>query len=80
MDRLQKHALKTWKMDTGLPRWLSGKESTDNTGDVGSASGLGRSPREGNDYLLQDSCLGNPKDSGAWWTTVHGVTKEIDMS
>ena len=66
-------------MDTGLPRWLSGKESTGNTGDVGSVSGLGRSPREGNGNLLQDSCLGNP-DSEAWWATVHGAAKEIDMS
>ena len=23
----------------------------------------------------QYSCLGNPMDRGAWWTTVHGVTK-----
>ena len=21
------------------------------------------------------SCLGNPTDRGAWWVTVHGVTK-----
>ena len=25
--------------------------------------------------LLQYSCLGNPKDGGAWWATVHWVTK-----
>ena len=24
---------------------------------------------------LQYSCLGNPVDRGAWWSTVHGVTK-----
>ena len=24
---------------------------------------------------LQYSCLGNPTDRGAWWATVHGVTK-----
>ena len=24
---------------------------------------------------IQFSCLGNPMDRGAWWTTVHGVTK-----
>ena len=24
---------------------------------------------------LQDSCLGNPMDRGAWQTAVHGVTK-----
>ena len=26
------------------------------------------------------SCLGNPKDRGAWWVTVHGITKESDMT
>ena len=29
--------------------------------------------RDGN--WLQHSCLGNPMDRGAWWATVHGVTK-----
>ena len=36
---------------------------------------LGRSPGEGNGYLPQYSCLENSMDRGAWWTTVHGVTK-----
>ena len=35
----------------------------------------GRSPREGNGNPLQYSCLENPVDRGAWWVTVHGVTK-----
>ena len=26
-------------------------------------------------HLLQYSCLGNPRDRGAWWATVHGVTE-----
>ena len=30
---------------------------------------------EGNSNLLQDSCLENPIDRGAWWALVHGVTK-----
>ena len=30
---------------------------------------------EGNDTPLQLSCLENPMDGGAWWATVHGVTK-----
>ena len=51
-----------------------------NAGDVGSIPGSGRSPGEGNDNLLQYSCLGNLKGRGAWWTTVHGVTKELDMT
>ena len=30
---------------------------------------------EGNGNPLQSSCLENPMDRGAWWATVHGVTK-----
>ena len=30
---------------------------------------------EGNGHLLQYSCLENSMDGGAWWTTVHRVTK-----
>ena len=29
---------------------------------------------------LQYSCLGNAMDKGAWWVTVHGVAKELDMT
>ena len=55
-----------------------GKESTCNAeeaGDVGLIPGLGRSPRGGHGNPLQYSCLGNPMDRGAWWTSVHGVAK-----
>ena len=48
-------------------------------GDVGSIPGWGRSPGEGNGTPLQYSCLGNPMDRGAWWATVHGGHKELDM-
>ena len=30
---------------------------------------------EGNDNLLQCSCLENPRDGGAWWAAVYGVAK-----
>ena len=30
---------------------------------------------EGNGTPLQYSCLKNPTDGGAWWATVHGVSK-----
>ena len=30
---------------------------------------------EGNSTPLQYSCLENPMDGGAWWATVHSVTK-----
>ena len=43
--------------------------------DEGLTPGMGRSPGEGNGNLLQDSCLGNPMDRGAWWATVHRGAK-----
>jgi len=43
-------------------------------------SGLGRSPGEGNGTPLQYYCLGNPMDRKTQWATVHGVTKEPDMT
>ena len=42
---------------------------------MGSDLGLGRSPGGGNGNPLQYSCLENPMDGGAWWATVHRVTK-----
>ena len=63
----------------GLPWWLSGKESPA-IQEHGLFPLLGRSPGEGNGNPLQDSCLGNPMDRGAWWATVHGVAKEVDMT
>ena len=59
----------------GFPGSSDGKESACNVGGLGSVSGLGRFPGEGNDYPLQYSCLENPMDRGAWQTTVHGVAK-----
>ena len=44
-------------------------------GDLGSISGLGRSPGGGSGNLLQYSCLENSMDRGAWWINVHWVTK-----
>ena len=52
-----------------------GKESAYNAGDLGSILGLGRSTGGGHGNPLQYSCLENPMDRGAWWATVHGVTK-----
>ena len=51
----------------------------DNTRDVGSVPGSGRSPGEGNSHSLQDSCLKNFMSRGACWATVHEVT-ELDMT
>ena len=46
-----------------------------NAGDVGLISGSGRSPGGGNGNPLKYSCLENPIGRGAWWATVHGITK-----
>ena len=60
---------------SGLPRWLSGKESACNAGDVGLIPEWRRSPREGNGGPFHYSCLGNPMDRGAWWATIRGLHK-----
>ena len=49
--------------------------SAEDARDVGLIPGSGRSPGEGNGNPLQNSCLENPMDRGAWWATVHGVAK-----
>ena len=46
-----------------------------NAGDMSLIPGLGRSPGEGNGYLLQYSCLENPMDRGAQQAIVHGVAR-----
>ena len=43
--------------------------------DMGSVLGSGKSPGEGNGNALQYSSWENPMDGGAWWATIHGVTK-----
>ena len=47
---------------------------------MGSIPGLGKSLGGGNGNPLQDSCLENPMDKGAWQATVHGVTKQSDTT
>ena len=51
------------------------KNTPANVGGMGSIPGSGRAPGEGNGNPLQYSCLGTPRDGGAWWSTVHGVAK-----
>ena len=43
--------------------------------DTGSIPALGRSPGEGHGNPLKYSCLENPFDRGAWWASVHGLTR-----
>ena len=64
----------------GFPGGSDSKESACNAGDLSSVPGSGRSPGGGNCNPLQYSCLGNPMDRGARWATVHGVTKESEMT
>ena len=55
---------------SGLPLWLSSKESACSAGDLGSIPGLGRSPGVGKGYPLQYSGLENSMDC-----IIHGVAK-----
>ena len=64
----------------GFPGSSAVKNPPANKRDTGLIPGLGRSPEERNGYSLQYSCLGNPVDREAWQATVHGVTKESDMT
>ena len=43
--------------------------------DVSYTPGSGISSGGGHGNPLQHSCLGNPMERGAWWATIHGVTK-----
>ena len=52
-----------------FPGGPDGKESACSVGD------LGLILEEGNGYPLQLFLPGEFHDTGAWWTTVHGVTK-----
>ena len=53
-------------------------EPTCNAGDIGDAGstpGSGKSPGGEHADPLQYACLKNPADRGAWWATVHRITK-----
>ena len=58
--------------------WLSGRESTchaGDTGDTGLISGSGRSPGRGHAHSLQYFGQENSMGRGAWWATIHRVSK-----
>ena len=62
--------------EVGFPSGAVVENPPTNAGDMGSIPGSGRSPGEGNGNSFQYSCLGNPRDRGAWQATVHRVAKE----
>ena len=66
---------------TGFPGGARVKNplaNAEDTRDLSWIPGWGRSPGVGNGNLLQYSCLENSMGRGAWWATVHGVTKRYD--
>ena len=54
------------KQKKAFPGGSDCKESACSAGDLSSIPGWGRSPGEANGYSLQDSCLENSMDRGAW--------------
>ena len=61
-NNLVMHVYTSW----GFPCGSDSKASAYNAGDLGSIPGLGRSPAEENGSPLQNSCLENSMDGGAW--------------
>ena len=59
----------------GFPGGSDVEESASNTGDLGSIPGLGRSSEGGTVTHSSIHAWRIPMDRGAWWATVHGVTK-----
>ena len=56
-----------------FPGGSAGKESTSSEGDLGPIPGLGRSPGEGNSYLLRYTGLENSMDCSPPGFSVHGI-------
>ena len=70
LNNNNKQKISIHKDERGFPCGTASKESTCNVGDLGSISGLGKSPGEGKGYPLQYSGLENSMDC-----IVYGVTK-----
>ena len=83
--RALEHKQKYFPLSEAYQVALMEKNLPVNTGDrdvrdLGSIPVSGRFPGEGNSHPLQDSCLENSMERGAWWATIHGVAKESDMT
>ena len=74
LDELQAGIKISGRNINNFPGGSAGKESTCNVGNLGSIPGLGRSPGEGNSYLLQYSGLENLMDYSPWGC------KELDIT
>ena len=64
-DMTERLSLTHSQYEEGFPGGSDSKESACNEVDLGSIPGLGRPHGEGNDDLLQYSCLENSMDRGA---------------
>ena len=64
----------------GFPGGSVVKNPPANAGDMGSNPRSRRSAGEGNDTPLHSILAWGMLDRGIWWATVHGITKESDMT
>ena len=67
----------TYRGFFGLPRRHQWQRTHLQMQEMGNSSvpESGRPPGEGNGNPFQCSCLENPRNRGAWWAAVHGVTR-----
>ena len=74
---MNEHSTAQFILNTGwdFPGGSDSKASAHNVGDPSSIPGSRRYSGEGNGNPLQDSCLENSMDRGAFQATIHGVTR-----
>ena len=75
MITLPCHGTQLHKPNECFPGGSDSEKSACNEGDLVLSSRSGRCPGKGNGNPLQNSCLENSMDRGAWWAVVHAVTK-----
>lgn len=72
---LAENKLNKTSCSNGLPWWLDSEESASQCRRFKFNSWIGNIPLRRKWNSLQYSCLGNPRNRGAWWATVHGIAK-----
>ena len=70
----------SYLLNVVFPGGSVGKETACNAGNLGLILGSGRSPGEGNGYLIQYSCLENPTVRGIWQAYSPWGCKESDTT